>query len=348
VEYSKKKVAIITLSREFNHGAFLQSYNLKRFIEDKYGYEVFFVDVFNKYFHLKKAILVTLRERSFFASGFLKILTYIKLQKKLNYINLKDFTKDIHKFDYLVFGSDEIWNLSLNKNFLFFGGSFIYKDYQKIISYAASFGSTSYLKPDIKKELIQRLSKFHFISARDVNTQKILKEELNFDSNLVVDPTLLNYKYDKELLNKNTYSHPKKYLLVYGVKFDNDILKDILYFSKKYNLEIVTMVYSHKFAHINLVNVDINDFINLIIGSKIFFTNMFHGTLYAVKYSSNFCFNYSSYRKNKFSHISNIFELNSNKHSLNKKNIIEYKNKSKKFMSVISKTSMKFIQNCFK
>ena len=113
------------------------------------------------------------------------------------------------------------------------------------------------------------------------------------------------------------------------------------------DLKIISMVYSHSFASDNLVNISPLDFIYLIKNADIFFTNMFHGTIYAAKYSSHFCFDYSEYRKNKFSYIYKALNLISNEHSRKKYDIKQYQNNSKVKIRSFSQNSKNFLDKCF-
>ena len=141
----KKKIAICTLYDSVNCGTFLQAYSLKKTFE-KLGFEVFFLKLKND----NSKITKSKEKRNIQIKEILiKLIRKIKLQfvfkkdnKQFKTIELDELNNDT-SFEYVIIGSDEIWNIN-NNSFThyieYFGYNFKNK---KIIAYAPSANDTT-------------------------------------------------------------------------------------------------------------------------------------------------------------------------------------------------------------
>lgn len=210
------KIGILTLPLHTNYGGILQAYALQTVLE-RMGHEVV---VFNKEIPISKVsprillmrfvlkllgrdiVIFSERKASREAPKVNKSL--ISFRKKYiheEYIS-KLFDMVNYKLDCIVVGSDQVWRPKYFKEewsepmenaFL----SFTRGCSIKRISYAASFGTDNWEYTDSETEKIRELVKlFNAISVRESSGISLLKDYLNVDSELVLDPTLLLSKDD--------------------------------------------------------------------------------------------------------------------------------------------------------
>ena len=137
-------------------------------------------------------------------------ITFAKARKK--YMNLTPIcykAKDIEKLglDYVVVGSDEVWNYRETKGNarVKFG---IGLNNERLVAYAPSVGQTHELNvPEYVKEGILQ---FKAVSARDQLTEQLAEEIRNEEIERVTDPTFLVHIPDEKV---SSVSQP--YMLFY-------------------------------------------------------------------------------------------------------------------------------------
>lgn len=299
-------IEIITYHKTSNYGALLQSLSLKEFVEKNTNFKVKMCD-----YHPKKLIyaefyrpLITKKIKKFIQTA----------QKNFEiYFWYKEAFKKIkeEKIKVNIFGSDEIWNF---KNAYHGYDPFYFGDKNSLfkISYAASIGRSSPENIDktIEKDIVDRLQSFNHISVRDKNTYKFIKNILNIEPDLVLDPTMIctpkildNKEYIKLKLSEN-------YLVVYGTVFSKKQKELIYEFSKRKNLKIISVGYYNGWVKDNHLGLNPTNFIDIIKNSSYVFTSMFHGVMFSVKFSKQFYFSMDPIRKNKIESFIKILNLN--------------------------------------
>ncbi len=306
------KLEIITFHFSFNHGALLQSYALKKFLNKNFKVN------FNPY----QPTRLILRETKSALRSYNSINLLLGLKRifKILFWRFNNehfiFPIKINSVDnkVQVFGSDEIWNIKnpiFGYNNFFLGNS----GKAKKIAYAASFGSTLLKDIDKKKkdEIKFFLRKFKKISVRDLNSQKIIKKLIGKKPPIVLDPVFLIQ--DKVYLNELNYKvdsykeiFKKKFAIIYG-KIQ---LQHVMSF-KKYcdnnKIKIVSIVYKNEWCETNLPSINPSEFIKLIKYSSYVITSMFHGVQFSVKFKKQFFFVEDNYRKNKLEYFINYLNL---------------------------------------
>lgn len=191
------KIGILTHHYINNFGAFLQAYSLQNALQEMFpADEVFIIDYVNlKHFvintcgwfrfYIKKENLVNWMEKIQLP------FTFAKARRKYLSLTPVCYTAaDIEKLDldYIVVGSDEVWNYRETKGNakVKFGAGL---DREQLIAYAPSVGQTDELDiPDYVKNGIQ---KFKAVSARDLLTEKLARKIRNEAVARVPDPTFL-------------------------------------------------------------------------------------------------------------------------------------------------------------
>lgn len=228
------KVGIITFHRAHNYGAVLQCYALSEYLKSV-GCEVEVIDYYPKVFreeyasfpmaHFRRASIL---EKRHILVSYFRNYPYIKERNKIfdhflrNEIKLSSVQYDdknhhIEGYDYIFFGSDQIWNPKLTGGFDdVFTGNFN-KGKTMFVSYAAStmMDSVDMNNKDFLQVYQSILKRFDMVSVRE----KVFADYLNSlqirEVEHVIDPVLL--------LNAESWNEisirPKEecYVLTYSV-----------------------------------------------------------------------------------------------------------------------------------
>ena len=105
-----------------------------------------------------------------------------------------------------------------------------------------------------------------------------------------------------------------QYLLFYGITLQQDdklFIREIKNFASKRNLRIVSVGYFHQWADINFVNIDPFKWLSYIKNADFIVTNMFHGTVFSIKFNKRFLTIASKRRENKVGSLLREFGLES-------------------------------------
>ena len=208
------------------------------------------------------------------------------------YIVENDFVIDRYNIpsnfekEYIAFvaGSDQIWNPNLRMNspidFLTFAPK------HKRISYSASFG-ISKIPVNYEQDYINRLAGINHISVREEEGAKIVKQLIDKDVPVLIDPTLMLEKKDWLKISEQASNKPNgKYLLTYFLGEMSEEIKNLIKkISDEQNLEIVNLASKEdkKYYH-----TDPSEFIDYIKDSSIFLTDSFHGVIFSIIFSKPF------------------------------------------------------------
>ena len=187
----KKRILIVTYHDGINYGAFLQVFSLQEYLT-KNNYEVKILNYKSlKHTILEYFYLLKTKNINLFFNTICKIYKFKKLQKKSLNLTKRFFNipNNIdYKYDYIVYGSDEIWNFKndlIGLDLIYFGD----KIKGKKVSYAPSFGN---IETNINIPIkILKLLKDFTISVRDINSLNIISKNLGTLPDIVLDPTFL-------------------------------------------------------------------------------------------------------------------------------------------------------------
>ena len=232
------KVGIISMQRVCNNGSFLQAYGLKKLIESL-GHEVVFVD-----YHVGAPVIQSNKDRVAYwklriRNVFIDLFTNCKSlrsllpgemknvavkrneykQEVLPLLGVSDKRQFNTKVDVLVIGSDEVFNCTqINPEVGFSPELFGYRaNAKKVVSYAASFGNTTFKKLlDCKKaaELKGYFEMFTSISVRDNNSFQVIKALTGKDPVINLDPVLM-YDFMPTVPDKE---QRRNYIVVYAYR----------------------------------------------------------------------------------------------------------------------------------
>lgn len=293
------KIGILTFGNGYNYGAILQCYALQKYLKNN----DFDVEVIN----FKKEKKYGKSKYNFLAPAYMARKIYalehrkqIKEKRKKfddffydciahypqNFISEDDISEYANKYDIILFGSDQIWNLSekiYDRSRIFFG-EFCFDG--KKISYAASFGDSIEIAKKNKEYIKKMLSKFKNISVREKSGYEFLNEN-GINNTFVVDPTLLLNKNDWNLLCEASKFKkiPQKYILYYSVncrRFSWEVAKKI---SKITGLKVINLEEHPKIIKANFINDYVEgpkEFLDLVKNAEYVVTNSFHGTIFSL------------------------------------------------------------------
>jgi len=191
------KIGILTHHYINNFGAFLQAYSLQEALKELFPKEeVYIID----YFNLKHFMINTggwfrfYKGKENLSIWFQKIQlphTFAKARKK--YINLTQKCYNARgiealRLDYIVIGSDEVWNYSEEKGKakIKFG---VGLDREKLVAYAPSVGQRS--NSEMPNYIYEGIRKFKAVSARDTLTEELANKIFGKKVPRVLDPTFL-------------------------------------------------------------------------------------------------------------------------------------------------------------
>lgn len=304
-----KKVGLITYHASHNMGSMLQTYAMQYILRERFELEVEIINFSNK----KQQELYSLinKERSY--KGFIKNVAIFILYPmfKRRFIDFESFIKDYfnltpeaferteeltcieNRYDYLICGSDQIWNVSCtdydDAYFLSFAGNV------KKIAYAPSFGGKNIM--DNKSSLNKYrdyLNDFDRLSVREKNGKKWVEELTGKNVEIVADPTiLLDCNVWENIVGEREFEGD--YIFFYGVPFSAktyDIVREI---GRELNMPVVMLDIKSWVYRCNFFkgfklskHSSPKDYLSLIKNSKMVITTSFHGTIFSSIFKKDF------------------------------------------------------------
>lgn len=305
------EVGIMSMQRVENYGSFLQAYGLKKEIE-KLGHTVQFVDYqaepsvvlssmggqkvslsnsrISRAFHMLSPAYRAWRKQQIKMNSTFQEFSRTYNEQFLSELDVKEEYNICPKLDVLVIGSDEVFNCTQQGNKVGFSRQLFGKNNKakKVISYAASFGSTTYKKLEqyhIAEEVGDLLSKFDSISVRDKNSQKIIERLCGFSPASHIDPVLL---YDFPEVD-NIFVPMDNYMVVYAYadRIKGKEAEAIREFAKRENKKILSLGFYQPFCD-EYVLASPLEVLAYIKHADYVITDTFHGTVFSIKYQKKF------------------------------------------------------------
>lgn len=371
-------IGILTFHRAHNYGAVLQAFALKYSLE-LMGHSVSFVDYFQKeHYEYYKVLpfcktnsdysginvlkdrlkrLLTLRQRIIRAGKFNTFIeNELNVEQLLKYSDAKSIED---KWDFYIYGSDQIWWNSKN----FGGHNEVYwgkypKTFSPKITYAASMGhvANDIQESDVIKKYIKN---FKRISVRELDLQKLLYSNGVESAELVLDPVfLLNNKEWIKVIAKNTkrrrVKEGEKYLLFYNLVKSKEASLLASKIAKKMNISIIelTGTINPFIFNNNLQNTaGPVDFLDLISSAEFVVSTSFHGVAFSIIFEKQF---YSIGIGKKSSRVTNLLSsldisnrYLDNSFNFNSTDMIDYRLVRKKLLNLVG-ASKCYLQSSIK
>jgi hypothetical protein len=295
-------IGILTFYNTINYGAILQAYALQKKINS--------FTVENEIIRYEcKAIRE--REISSLSESFRSMKTLLKYLLINRYERIKkqkfeSFTREylslseqVYKrdnivnsmktYDSYIVGSDQVWNLNLTGEdysfFLDFESNGLKKN-----AYAGSFGYST-IPVNYKERCAQLLSNFSISTVREETGKNIIKQLLDKEVPVVLDPTLLLQSHEWLELVDDTLKY-NNYILLYFIHNKNETFEYARRLAKKTGYKLVYINISPKpgFGMINLRALSPIEFLNLFKNAKYIITGSFHGVAFSINFNKKFFF----------------------------------------------------------
>lgn len=309
------RLGILTIYGGSNYGNKLQNYALQFFLKEM-GYSVETIRYsisFDK--HVKgKLSKIKLLRRKYFSDGFAESVYNLRriIDKHIHnkeisaksanrtraisqfeeknislsdkfYNTAESLLPTKGQYDYIIIGSDQVWNPYWQGSRDEFFLSFLEKNQR--IAYAPSIGVSSI--PDQERDRYKALlSGFNHLSCREKTGAETIRNLTGLECEHVVDPVFLldSDKWDQVCKTAEKPNH--KFILTYFLAgMRRSTMKVIDSFARENGLEIVD-AFSHDSCKSKFASVE--EFINLIKNAEIVFTDSFHGTAFSIIFKRQF------------------------------------------------------------
>lgn len=309
-EEKMDKVGIITYHGANNYGSLLQTYALLHTVsnklrkeaeivnfiseEQKQMYSLFFDN--NSYKNICKNIYILFK---LYGKRKKKIQKFNEFRENYLKVRWEDSFDSVSlevekKYDALLCGSDQIWNMHIDDFYDYYMLSFVNK--AKKISYAASMGGVKLnLTEDERKDVKRCLADFGGISVRENIAAEVIGECIgnNIDININIDPVFL---LDKEEWNNIASERliREEYIFFYSIDYNDDSIQIAKWYSQKYNMPVIILNTSWKSYMICKDGIrssemqGVQDFLSLIKYAKFILSGSFHGTAFSIIFNKPF------------------------------------------------------------
>ena len=279
-----KKVGILTFHDEPNYGAFLQTYALSEAVK-ALGFDVKIIDL-----RIKDSFKYNFASRLF--GPIIRYFIFEKPRKQFLkrtkiYSSSQDLNSNPPDCDIFILGSDQVWNKDITADIKYsFFFDFLKKNEFRF-SYASSFGMNTW---DFNNEetihIKQLLNSFSSIAVRESTAVRLLKDNCNLDSTLVLDPTLLISDYSKITgrIKQNSNS-----MICFKFTKDQGFYPFLEEFKNKNDFFISIMAKTMPvkgFANIPLPSV--KTWIKSIAQSEIVLTDSYHVLIFSIIFERQF------------------------------------------------------------
>lgn len=188
-------------------------------------------------------------------------------------------------FDLAITGSDQVWHNweGTKRELHYFYLMFTHKD--KRASYAPSFGFSEF--PEKDKRIHQKgLSAMKYLSCRESEGSRIIKELTGRDAPVLPDPTMLLSKEEwKKISRKPDYDIPEKFMLVYFLGDTDEYEKTLSQISRERECGIVN-IYSPD--DMNRFCTDPCEFLWLAENADCICTDSFHACVFSIIFERPF------------------------------------------------------------
>lgn len=283
-------VGILTASRTDNNGTDLQAFAMQRLFE-RSGCEAIIINYKCDKLENSRKVFYPISFKGLLNIPY-QICTHIKHEnfrkkyfKYSKQVYTKEDIKDIN-FDYIVVGSDQVWNLKITGNDLNFFLPF--KTDAIKVSYAVSLGVLDLTEWECKYGLKRMLSDFKGISVRELSGVKAL-EKIGVDAVCSLDPLLMIESFEwNEIVSLHKENSP--YIFVYTVDRTYEVLAYAKQMASKMNCKVI--FYGNLLRPVRGVEIKrfsgIEEWLALLKNAELVITNSYHGLSFSVNFHKKF------------------------------------------------------------
>lgn len=307
-----KKIGIITFHASYNCGSILQCVALKEIVSNK-GNDVEIINFSNKnqqglysVFYKKKTLknivknILCIQGYNIIKNHYVQYKEYINKQLEIKgklYETSDELKAYSNKFDVLIAGGDQVWNVNCDDFDTAYFLDFASKPTK--ISYSPSLGATNInLSP--KKDLYKKLLlDFDDISCREDNGKKWLEELTGRNVELLLDPTMLLTKEEWiKHLQPTKLDINRDFIFYYAFSYSEENNIAIEAIANELNIPVMIIDSKqwyikglYRYKHFVLCEeTGPNAFLHLMLKSKYVITTSFHGTAFSVIFNKQFLY----------------------------------------------------------
>lgn len=281
------KIGIVTVYKSDNYGAFLQAFALSSYFS-QLGHKVYFIKNKSRNINtlcIKKIIKKIMhRDRNGYSFQFKRRKIFLKSTMIFKEININK-NEDL---DLIVFGSDEIWNISRKNVYkypILFGVGI---DNKNKISYAPSINNANVNDFLSRKKYLNSIANFLALSVRDVHSKNVLQNLLKRDVQIVVDPTFLMDKaFYHSKMNEPIIEFDYILVYSYGINLVDKIINKVKNFAMLKKYKLVSILENFEWCDYNIPTTPYG-MLGYFNNAKYIVTDTFHGVAFSLIFNKDF------------------------------------------------------------
>ena len=289
----KMRVGLITLVDHYNYGNRLQCY-ASQFVLEQNNCEVtcFYT---NKTVHLYCIYVLTFLFRTVFRvfsvikNKFKKLLKFKAFDKEYFHMSCDLVKRRLHTddYDFFVVGSDQVWNPNWYRGVKAEAFLLAFAEREQKVCMAPSFG-ISELPEEWKPHFKKYLNDFKYLSVREKEGAKIIRELTGREAEVVIDPTLMLDASEWRRIEKKSKARKegKKYILKYflGVQFPNNV-EYINKIAHQYDYQILELMQTDQ---PDVFVSGPSEFIDLVDHAELICTDSYHACIFSILFDKPF------------------------------------------------------------
>lgn len=284
------RVGILTFHYANNYGAVLQAYGLSKAIKEM-GHNVEVTDY--RPLSARRSYGRWPRHPLKFVPSAVKRWRFQQFRQRYLPLSLRTYwtPKDLQhnppQVDYMICGSDQVWNIASYRGFdpAFFL-EFVGESGPRRISYAATFGFAEELG-DYQRRIHNLLSGFDHLSVRDRKSQKMLYELLGRPAEHVLDPIFLT---DYESITPpRIYKYPYIFVHCVSVTCGDFFIRPLGALSKRLGMPVICVDHPLPLREARFARAaGPLQWLSLIRHAEFVCTSSFHGTCFSLTNGKQF------------------------------------------------------------
>lgn len=297
-----QKALVVTMQGTLNYGAELQAMAMQQ-IFSQYFSEVWILCYRPGYLMSPYKLIDFTRFRGFVATllnlptALIKKINFSRFRKKhMHFTSMYSQIKDVNSIgvsvDWIILGSDQIWNLQINKEGdpVFFG---MFKDVNAtVMAFSASIGNDAVT--EVEKSIYkERMKNVDYIAVREKQARSILQESgISKPIDITIDPTLIIPAKEWQKLEKKIRV-PNEYVLIYSLNKYEETYRTAYDVSNKMRIPVIEVLgnnidFLNIPSHRMITTAGPGEFLYLFNHASYIVTDSFHGAAFSVIFQKEF------------------------------------------------------------
>ena len=283
-----RKIGIVTINDNYNLGNRLQNYATYKILSNYGDVENILTSEPMTYKDQIKFLVWKMTKRIMplvKRNGYYRRYRFMEFNSKIKYskLSIKNSEHIEHidnKYDFLFFGSDQIWNPEFGHDYAINPPT----QKEKNIALCASIGVDEIAKKD-KAFFVEGINKFSSISVREDSGAKIVKNLIAREVPVLIDPTMCVDAKDWRKLEEKPMNFPsKRYILLYFLGEMSELIKQqINELAKRLDVVVLDILSAQHFN-----DVGPKEFLYLIDHAEMVITDSFHACVFSILLNTSF------------------------------------------------------------